>query len=248
MLLENKVTLITGAASGIGAACARLFIAEGASVILADIDLIAGESLASELGDRASFIACDVSHEEQVIAMMAALVTRHGRLDCAVNNAGITGTPATIDTMELEDWHQVLNVNLSSVFICLKHELKQMQRQHRGAIVNVASGAGLIAVPNMAGYCASKHAVLGLSKTAATENVKNGIRVNAVLPGSVRTPMLEQTLALGAEVEKMILSSVPCGRFATPAEVAQNIAWLCSDRASYVSGEAMSVDYATLCR
>jgi NAD(P)-dependent dehydrogenase (short-subunit alcohol dehydrogenase family) len=142
----------------------------------------------------------------------------------------------------------VLNINLSSVFICLKHELKQMQQQGAGAIVNIASGAGLIAVPNMAGYCASKHGVLGLSKTAAAENIKNGIRVNAVLPGSIRTPMLEQTLALGTEVEKMILASVPCGRFGTPGEIAQSVAWLCSDRASYVSGEAMSVDYATVCR
>jgi NAD(P)-dependent dehydrogenase (short-subunit alcohol dehydrogenase family) len=248
MLLEDKVTLITGAASGIGAACARLFIEEGASVILTDIDTTSGESLASELGDKASFIACDASHEDQVIAAIAALVARHGRLDCAVNNAGITGTPASIDAMKLEHWQQVLNINLSSVFICLKHELKQMQRQGAGAIVNIASGAGLIAVPNMAGYCASKHGVLGLSKTAAAENIKNGIRVNAVLPGSIRTPMLEQTLALGAEVEKMILASVPCGRFGTPGEIAQSVAWLCSDRASYVSGEAMSVDYATVCR
>lgn len=248
MLLTDKITFITGAASGIGEACARLFIEEGASVVVTDIDDASGESLATELGDKASFLRCDVSSEDQVAGAIAAVVARHGRLDCAVNNAGITGTPSSIDSMKLEDWQQVLNVNLNSVFICLKHELKQMQRQARGAIVNIASGAGLIAVPNMAGYCASKHGVLGLSKTAAAENINNGIRVNAVLPGSIRTPMLEQTLALGAEVEKMILASVPCGRFGTPGEIAQNVAWLCSDRASYVSGEAMSVDYATICR
>lgn len=248
MLLTDKITFITGAASGIGEACARLFIEEGASVVVTDIDDASGESLATELGDKASFMRCDVSSEDQVAGAIAAVVARHGRLDCAVNNAGITGTPSSIDSMKLEDWQQVLNVNLNSVFICLKHELKQMQRQARGAIVNIASGAGLIAVPNMAGYCASKHGVLGLSKTAAAENINNGIRVNAVLPGSIRTPMLEQTLALGAEVEKMILASVPCGRFGTPGEIAQNVAWLCSDRASYVSGEAMSVDYATICR
>ncbi|MEH6548912.1 MAG: glucose 1-dehydrogenase [Pseudomonadales bacterium] len=248
MLLKNKVALITGAASGIGEATARLFIAEGAKVLLADVNQQLGQALAIELGDDAAFIACDVSDESQVVAMIAEAVTRFGRLDCAVNNAGVTGAPCSLENMSLESWRQVIDINLSGVFLCLKHEITQMLQQGEGAIVNVASGAGLIGVPNMAGYCASKHGVLGLTKTAATENVRKGIRVNAVLPGSIRTPMLEETLALGEEVEKMILRSIPSGQFGKPEQIAESIAWLCSDRASYVSGESMTVDYATVCR
>lgn len=248
MLLTGKIAFITGGASGIGAATARLFVEEGATVALADLDAKRGEAVAGELGDNASFYQCDVTDENAVANVIDAIVERHGRLDCAVNNAGVTGEPAGIESMTVEAWRKVIDINLTSVFICLKHELRQMQKQESGAVVNVASGAGLIPVPNLANYCASKHGVLGLTKTAATENIKRGIRVNAVLPGCIRTPMLEETLAVGAEVEKMILGSIPCGRFGEAEEIAQNIAWLCSDRASYVSGDAMSVDYGTLCR
>ncbi len=250
-LLEGKAAVITGAASGIGAATARLFVEEGASVALADTNAEQGEALAGELrgqGARAIFLACDVSDEDAVTRMVEDSCAAHGGLDCAVNNAGIVGTPANIDEMSLENWQRVIDINLSSVFLCLKYEIRAMKERGGGAIVNVASGAGVIAVPGMAGYCASKHGVLGLTKTAATENVRLGIRVNAILPGSVRTPLLEASLSLGAEVEKMILKSVPCGRFGKPEEIAQNAAWLCSDRASYVSGESMLVDHATVCR
>jgi NAD(P)-dependent dehydrogenase (short-subunit alcohol dehydrogenase family) len=248
MLLENKVVLITGAASGIGEATARLCVEEGAAVWMADLDEEKGLALAEALGDKAAFTRCDVTDEQQVANLIDEVVKRHDRLDCAVNNAGISGAPDAIENTSLENWQQVMDVNLTSVFLCLKHELKQMQRQGSGAIVNISSESGVIGEPNMAGYCATKHGVLGLSKTAALENVTKGIRVNAVLPGSIRTPMLEQFLDLGPNVEKMILESVPCGRFGNPEEVAQNVAWLCSDRASYVSGGAMAVDYATICR
>ncbi len=251
MLLENKVALITGAANGIGAACARLFAREGAAVLLADREAAAGERLARELseaGHRARFVACDVSREEDIEGMVAAALTAFGRLDCAVNNAGIVGPSARIEETELESWQQVIAVNLTGVMLCMKHEIKLMRAQGSGAIVNVSSGAGLIGVPNMAAYSASKHGVLGLTKTAAKENVKRGIRVNAVLPGSTRTPQLEASIATGGEeVEKMILGSVPCGRFGQPDEIAQNIAWLCSESASYVSGVSLPVDNATLC-
>ena len=247
MLLKDKVTVITGAASGIGKATARLFIKEGATVVLADIDSVRGESFADELGKQAIFQPCDVTNEHQVTTVIERAVSEFGQLHCAVNNAGITGHPGGIETISLETWQRVMDINLTGVFLCLKHELKYMQRQGSGVIVNIASGAGLIPVPNMAAYCATKHAVLGLTKTAAKENVMRGIRVNAVLPGSIRTPMLEETLSLGEDVEKMIRSSIPCGRFGQPEDIAESIAWLCSDRASYVSGEAMSVDYATVC-
>jgi len=134
------------------------------------------------------------------------------------------------------------------VFLCVKHQLRWMKAQGHGAIVNIASGAGVIATPNMGAYCASKHGVLGITKTATQEVVKTGIRVNAVLPGSTRTPMVADSLKQSPEVEKMVLDSIPCGRFGEAVEVAQAIVWLCSDRASYVSGEAMLVDGGTVCR
>jgi len=251
MLLEGKSALITGGASGIGEASARLFVEEGASVLIADRNREAGEALAEGLrngGYNCHFFLADISSEKAVQAMVNKSVELFGRLDCAVNNAGIGGEPQAIDEMSLENWQQVMDINLTSVFLCIKHELKIMKAQQAGSIVNIASGAGLIAVPNMAAYCASKHGVLGLTKTAATENIKEGIRVNAILPGSTRTPLLEDSMSQGEEVEKMILASVPCGRFGQPIEIAQNVAWLCSDRSSYVSGDSICVDYATVCR
>ena len=251
MLLEGKSALITGGASGIGEASCRLFVEEGASVLIVDRNENAGEALAKELQDlgyNCHFYLADITSENAVKSMIERAVVLFGRLDCAVNNAGIGGQPQSIDEMSLQNWQQVIDINLTSVFLCLKHELKIMKSQQAGTIVNIASGAGLIAVPNMAGYCATKHAVLGLTKTAATENIRAGIRINAILPGATLTPMLEDSMSQGQEVEKMILDSVPCGRFAKPIEVAQNIVWLCSDRASYISGESICVDYATVCR
>lgn len=248
MLLKDKIALITGAASGIGEATARLFVEEGAKVVLADINEAGLQKLVTELGEAATYFSGDISSEDYVQALIAHVQETHGRLDCAVNNAGITGEPATIEGMELSQWQRILDVNLTSVFLCLKYELRLMREQGSGAIVNMASGAGLIAVPFMADYCASKHGVLGLTKTAASEVVKSGIRVNAILPGSVLTPALQKNLDLGEDMEKMIRGSVPCGRFGTSEEIAQNCVWLCCDRASYVSGISMSVDHATVCR
>jgi NAD(P)-dependent dehydrogenase (short-subunit alcohol dehydrogenase family) len=248
MLLENKIALITGAASGIGAATARLFVEEGASVVLTDLNETNLQELTAELGDSAHCLSGDITDEAFVVSLLALVMEQHGRLDCAVNSAGISSQPATIDSMELASWQRMLDINLTSVFLSLKHELKIMRAQQSGAIVNIASGAALIAVPFMADYCAAKHGVLGLTKTAASEVVKEGIRVNAILPGSIQTPMLQETLDLGDEVEKMVRGSVPCGRFGKPEEIAQNCVWLCSDRASYVSGESMLVDHATVCR
>ncbi len=248
MLLENKIALITGAASGIGAATARLFAEEGARLFLTDIQERPLQDLVNELAQSAIGLPGNITDESFVEKLITQVVDRYERLDCAVNCAGISSKPATIDTLKLTDWQRMLDVNLTSVFLCTKHELKQMKRQGSGAIVNVASGAALIAVPFMADYCAAKHGVLGLTKTAASEVVKEGIRVNAVLPGSIQTPMLQSTMDIGEGVEAMIRGSVPCGRFGRPDEVAQNCAWLCSDRASYVSGESMLVDHATVCR
>lgn len=194
--------------------------------------------------------ACDidVADEHQVAALLETARHRFGRLDCAFNNAGVNGRAALLEDMDLAEWQRTLAVNLSGVFLCLKHELRLMQTQGHGAIVNNASGGGLIAVPQMAAYCASKHGVLGLTKTAAQENARRGIRVNAVLPGSTDTPMLRAAMGGSADAERMILASVPGGRLGRPEEVAEAVAWLCSDRASYVSGESLLVDMATVAR
>ena len=248
MLLDNKIALITGAASGIGAATARLFVEEGATVILADINRDELQNLASELGESAQHLAGDITEEDYVKSLVEMAVTRYGRLDCAVNNAGISGNPSALADMKLANWRRMLDINLTSVFLCLKYQLQQMSQQCNGAIVNISSGAGVIAVPFMADYCAAKHGVLGLTKTAAAEMAKQGVRVNAILPGSIHTPMLQSTMSMSPEVEKMVRASAACGRLGAPEEIAQNCAWLCSDRSSYVSGASVPVDYASICR
>ncbi len=248
MLLNDKVALITGGASGIGEATAKLFKAEGAEVVLTDVDEVAGMRVMHEIGSGAHFLQCDVTSEEQVRAVIGEIAEKYGRLDCAVNNAGVTGVPANIEATSLDNWMKVTQVNLTGVFLCLKHEISQMLIQGMGSIVNVSSGAGLIAVPSMAPYCASKHALLGLTKTAATENLTRGIRVNAVLPGSTKTPLLERTLSISDDMEEMILNSIPCGQFGRAEQIAEGIAWLCSDRASFVSGASLNIDYGTVCR
>jgi NAD(P)-dependent dehydrogenase (short-subunit alcohol dehydrogenase family) len=251
VLLQGKSALVTGGASGIGEACVRLFAAEGASVLIADFDPKSGQALAAELsaqGHACHYVNANVTSEPSVEAMVAKAMSLFGRLDCAVNSAGIGGAPDSIENLALADWQRVMDVNLTAVFLCLKHELKAMLPKKAGSIVNISSGAGLIAVPNMAAYCATKHGVLGLSKTAATENLRTGVRVNSILPGSTRTPMTQASMDMDETVKEMILASARCGRLAEPIEIAQNVAWLCSDRASYVSGESICVDYATVCR
>ncbi len=250
MSLAGKSVMITGAASGIGAACAHKAAADGARLLLCDMDVERGEALRQELtsgGADCYFHVCNVTAEEDIETAVRKANKYFGRLDCAVNNAGITGPAAALESYRLEDWNQVIATNLTSVFLCVKHQLAAMKAQGSGAIVNVASGAGLIGTPNLVAYCASKHGVLGITKTAVAENPRSGVRINAVLPGSTRTPMLEQSMA-NPEVEKMILSSIPCGRLAEPEEIADAILWLCSDAAGYVNGQSLVVDNGGLSR
>lgn len=251
-LCAGKVALVTGGATGIGRACALALAREGASAIfVADVDAKEGEvtaRIARESGADATFHAVDVSDEQQVKALVAECVTQHGRLDCAINNAGVAGPMGPLHTIDATDWNRTLAINLTGVFLCMKHEIPQMQSQGGGAIVNTASGAGLIATPGMAPYCASKHAILGITKTAAVENATTGVRVNAICPGSTDTPMLQASMALSKAVEKMILASQPGGRLGRPEEIAEAAVWLCSDRASFVSGESMLVDGAAVAR
>ena len=241
-LLKEKTAIITGAASGIGEAAARLFVAEGARVVLADINADRLETLAHELGQLAQ--VTDVGDEASVSRLVDIALERFGRLDCAFNNAGISGNPAPIEEVSLADFERIIRIDLTSVFLCMKYELAVMKKQDTGgAIVNTASGAGVTGIPQHSHYCAAKHGVLGLTRTAARENATHNIRVNAVLPGAIRTPMTETGLDEGGETERMIMKSLRCGRLGEANEVAEAAAWLLSDRASYVSGDMMAVNF-----
>jgi NAD(P)-dependent dehydrogenase (short-subunit alcohol dehydrogenase family) len=250
-LLAGKAALITGGASGIGRATALAFAREGARVLVADTNAAEGEKVAQAIDDaggRALFQRTDVTQEADVAALVKRALDAFGRLDCAVNNAGITGGGGAVQDLSLETWSRTLAINLTGVFLCLKHELAVMREQKAGAIVNMASGAGVIAVPGLAAYCASKHGVLGLTKTAAVENARSGVRVNAILPGSTDTPMLRAAMGSDPKLRKLIESSSPAGRLGRPEEIAEAALWLCSDRASFVSGESMLVDGGSVAR
>jgi len=250
-LLAGKAALITGAASGIGRATAIAFAREGARLICVDIqDELADGMLAEvrDAGGEVDYVHTDVTDEPQVAAAVEAVMSRYGALDCAVNNAGTTGNGGLVQDLSVEDWTRTLSINLTSVFLCMKHELRAMQKRGSGAIVNMASGAGLIAVPGLSPYAASKHAVLGLTKTAAVENARNGVRVNAICPGSTDTPMLRDAMDRDPRLEKLILASTPGGRLGMADEIAEAAVFLCSDRASFVNGESMLVDGGAVAR
>jgi NAD(P)-dependent dehydrogenase (short-subunit alcohol dehydrogenase family) len=250
-MVDGKAALVTGAASGIGRATALALAREGARVLVADRDAAGAEAVVKEIaaqGGVARACETDVSQPAAVAAMVRAAVDAFGRLDCAVNNAGVTGTPASLHDVPFEVWERTIAINLTGVFLCLQQELRVMRAQKSGAIVNVSSGAGAIGTPALAPYGASKHGVLGLTKTAALENAREGIRVNAICPGSTDTPLLGGFMSSSESARKMILASAPCGRLGRPEEVAEAAVWLCSERASYVSGESLFVDFAAVCR
>jgi len=245
VLLDEKVALITGGASGLGRACATVFAREGASVVVADVDDAGGPEtarLAEAVGAQSEFVRADVREPRDVEEMVERVLARFGRLDAAVNNAGTTGPGGRVTDYSLDDWNRTLALNLTGVFLCMKHEIPPMVEQGGGAIVNVSSGAGLVGFAGLPAYVASKHGVVGLTRAAALEYVGDGVRVNAVCPGSTRTPMLEAFMGGDPEIERMMERSAPIGRLARPDEIAEAIAWLCSDAASFVVGHAMAVD------
>ncbi len=249
-LLEGKVALVTGAASGIGRATALTCAREGAKLIIADMNEDGGQQtvhMITENGGDATFVQVDVTSATEVEAMISKAVETYGRLDCAHNNAGILGTPFIPMTDYTEDeWDQIMNINLKGVWLCMKYEIPQMLQQGGGAIVNTASGAGLVGSASFPIYDASKHGVVGLTKSAALQYAKQGIRVNAVCPGVIRTPMVEQGIQINPQFEEGAIARNPSGRLGKPEEVAEAVVWLCSDTASFVTGHAMSVDGGSL--
>ncbi|MDQ1361300.1 MAG: hypothetical protein QOJ44_1677 [Acidimicrobiaceae bacterium] len=240
-LATGKVVLVTGGGSGIGQAGAAIFAREGAEhVYVVDTNAQGGADTLSQVeaaGGTATFVRVDVTDESAVAALIAQIVKERGRLDAAWNNAGINGLSGPFHELELDVWQHMLDVNLTSVFLCMKHELAQMVKQGGGAIVNTSSGAGLVPAPGLPHYTAAKHGVLGITKVAASEYNNRRIRVNAVCPGMVDTPMLRSWNGL-EEMTKFL----PGGKLGEPSQVAESAVWLCSDAADWVSGLSMVVD------
>lgn len=241
----GQVALVTGAAKGMGLATARMFAKSGATVVLADLD---GDLAAREAqkivreGGKALGISCDVSDEAQVAAMVDRTVAEHGRLDMAFNNAGIQVPPSDAADEPIENFERVTAVNQRGVWACMKHELRVMRVQGSGAIVNNASIGGLIGLPQRAAYHGTKHAVLGMTKSAAVEYASRGIRINAVCPGTIDTPMVAEMLEPQAEAMAEIMKQQSIGRLGRAEEVAAAVLWLCSPAASFVIGVALPVD------
>jgi NAD(P)-dependent dehydrogenase (short-subunit alcohol dehydrogenase family) len=244
---ENKVALVTGAASGLGFATAKAFAESGASVVLADWNEKEVQAAANGLADKgykALAVRCDVSDDAQVEAVVKQTVGAFGRLDAAYNNAGIQGVLAETADSPRDNYDRVMAVNLRGVWSCMKFELQQMRKQGDGAIVNCSSLGGLIGGNQRGVYHAAKHGVIGFTKSAALEYATRGIRVNDVCPGMIQTPMVDKMIAegQGEELNSMLKSLVPMGRMGRPEEIADAVLWLCSDAASYVTGQSISID------
>jgi NAD(P)-dependent dehydrogenase (short-subunit alcohol dehydrogenase family) len=242
---RGKVALVTGAASGMGLATAQAFAEAGAAVVLADAreDVVKAE--AQKLvaaGHKAIAVRCDVSDDDQVAAMVDRTVAEFGRLDAAFNNAGVMARIAPTADSTREEWDRVIGINLRGVWSCMKYELRQMERQGSGAIVNNASVGALTGNPGIGSYIASKHGVVGLTRTAALEYIKHGIRVNAVNPGLIDTQIARDVVSGDEQAYAEIAKHVPIGRAGRPEEIASAVLWLCSPGASYIVGHALTVD------
>jgi len=243
--LAGKVGLVTGGASGIGRATALAFAREGAKVVVADISIKGGEEtvrMVQKAGVQAMFVETDVRREADAEALVKKTVDRYGRLDCAVNNAGIAGDAALTADFSTQSWEMVIAINLTGVFLGMKYQIPQMLKQGGGSIVNVASTHALVAHGLNPAYVTSKHGVLGLTKSTALGYANSNIRVNAVCPGNTRTGITEPFIKQSPEIYQGMIAATPVGRLAEPNEIAEGIIWLCSDAASYCNGAALVID------
>ena len=243
--LANKVALITGAAAGIGRDSALLFAREGAKVVVNDVLVKEGQetvSMIKQAGGEAVFVRADVSSAADVQAMVDKILDTYGSLDCALNNAGVQPAGRLFTENAEEDWNRIIDINLKGVWLCMRCEITQMLKQGKGTIVNISSMLGLVGRDRRSIYTASKHGVIGLTKVAALEFANQGIRVNAVCPGVVRTGIFERLVAPNPELLASFLRMIPMGRVSTPEEIAEAALWLCSDASSFVTGIAMPVD------
>ena len=242
-IFQDKVAIVTGGSFGIGRAAAIAFAKRGAKVVIADC-VEDGETMniIKSFNGKAVFIKCDVSLDKDVKNLIDITVSQFGRLDFAFNNAGVEGHSAPTHECTIENWDRTIGINLKGVWLCMKYEIVQMLKQGKGAIVNNASIAGLVGFQNIPAYVASKHGVIGLTKNAALEYAKLGIRVNVVCPGVIKTPMIDRFTGKSKEVEKQFESTEPVGRMGQPEEVAEAVVWLCSDAASFITGDAIPVD------
>jgi NAD(P)-dependent dehydrogenase (short-subunit alcohol dehydrogenase family) len=244
--LRDRVALVTGAASGIGRATAELFARGGAHVVASDLDADRGAEVVGALEGDAVFAAADVRDDDVLRGVVAEVVERHGRLDCAANCAGVGGGHATTHEYADEDWDRIVDINLRGIWLAMRHEVPAMTAG--GTIVNVASTLGLRGSPFASPYSASKHGVIGLTRTAALEYASAGIRVNCVCPGAIDTPMMDETFARFPGFREGLIGFVPMGRMGRPDEVAHAIAWLSSEGSSFVTGEALCVEGGLLSR
>jgi len=242
---SGKVALVTGGASGLGRVSAVALAKEGAQVVVSDIAVSEGEATVQTItlaGGRSVFVKADVTKSGEVEAMVQETVKVFGRLDFALNNAGIDGVRARTADYPEEVWHQVINLNLTGVFLCMKSELPVMVKHGSGVIVNMSSVAGVTGFPGHAAYTASKHGVIGLTRTAAIDYAKAGIRVNAICPAYTHTPMLDRMLAKSPDLEAKLISRVPLRRLGTAEEIAQAVIYLFSDAAAFITGHALVMD------
>ncbi len=243
--LAGKICLVTGAAGGIGLAAAQALASVGARLVLSDVDEARGRKVEADfraLGLDTRFQACDVTRAASVEALVAFAVAEFGRIDCAVNNAGVETKHARIADHDDDEFDRAIAVNLKGAYLCMKYELRQMLAQGGGTIVNVASVAGLGGAPTLGGYAASKHGVMGLTRTAAIEYAKRGIRVNAVCPSYTNTDMVQRMLERNPGLRDALVNASPMKRLGEPEEVGLAVAWLCSDESSFVNGQGLALD------